>query len=235
MFKNIILNISIVIILLSLPFIHGTNAFYTDQKSITGNSFSTGWWVSPTVKVTSPDGGEMWEGGSTHDITWTATSSDPAGTITKVDILLSTDGGATYPITLISGLTNNGSYSWMIGDPKSPNMKVKVIATDNHDLVGSDESDNAFDPSPNPDPTATIVNPVIAEASAQLTPATPATDSATTIDTNTTNSVAPTPTPTPDETEVTPTPAPQEQTTPADTPPTTDQESNSDAAGTNQQ
>ncbi len=154
-----LIKILILLVILSAANIGLTNAFFMAQDKINDNSVSVGWWVKPSVTVISPNGGEQWISGSTHDITWTAISSDPAGTINSVDILLSADGGATYPVTLVSGLANTGVYSWTISGPKSMTMKVKIVATDNHGLIGSDESDNIFDPAEEPAlmPTPTAV------------------------------------------------------------------------------
>ncbi len=144
--KKRILKLFILILLLGITRINGTGAYFSSRQTVANNNVSTGWWVNPAVTVTSPNGGEIWTVGSVHNITWTATANDPGASITSIDILLSIDGGATYPITLASGLANTGSYSWTIADPKSATMKIKIVATDSHGLTGSDESDNVFDP-----------------------------------------------------------------------------------------
>ncbi len=71
--------------------------------------------TSDVFKVTLPAGGETWTGGSYQTITW-----DVAGTnglpvlCTNVDILLSIDGGNTYPITLKANTSNDGSETVLI-------------------------------------------------------------------------------------------------------------------------
>lgn len=219
--KRAIVKLLIVALLFSLPRIAGTHAFYSDMVSSTGNQLSTGWWITPDVKVTSPDGGEIWISGSTHDITWTAVSSDPAGTINTVDILLSTDGGATYSITLASGLANTGVYPWTIG-VKSTTMKVKIVATDNHSLVGSDESNNIFDPAeesvftPNPTttPDSTLTPTPTADSNPTLAPVLDQAPSATsTAELTSEPSTSPKPTEPPE-----PSPTPSSIPTPSPTP-----------------
>ena len=69
----------------------------------------------PVVGVTSPAGGETWKAGSTHAITWTAT--DNVG-VTAVDLAYSTDGGASYPNIIATGLANSGTYAWTV--PNAP-------------------------------------------------------------------------------------------------------------------
>lgn len=61
---------------------------------------------SPTVSVTSPNGGESWRIKTAQTITWTSSLLTD-----NVDILLSTDGGATFPHVLAADIANTGSYS----------------------------------------------------------------------------------------------------------------------------
>jgi len=96
---------------------------------------------APTVTVSSPNGGESYEGGTMQTITWSA--SDNLG-VNYVDIVLSTDGGATYPDTVATGEANDGSYDWNVPPVDSDNCYIKVIAYDDAQNPGSDESDSAF-------------------------------------------------------------------------------------------
>jgi hypothetical protein len=63
-------------------------------------------------QVTAPDTAVSFAEGSSQTVTWDVTSTDqaPVGCAT-VDVLLSTDGGLTYPIVLAAGVTNSGSQS----------------------------------------------------------------------------------------------------------------------------
>lgn len=61
--------------------------------------------VSPTISSVAVDAVVLV--GTADTITWSS-----AGIIGNVDILLSRDGGSTFPITLVSGTANDGSYSW---------------------------------------------------------------------------------------------------------------------------
>ncbi|MBI4467706.1 MAG: choice-of-anchor D domain-containing protein, partial [Acidobacteria bacterium] len=58
-----------------------------------------------SITVTTPNGGENWAAGSAHTISWTS-----AGVIGNVKILLSTNGGSSYPTTIASNTANDGSY-----------------------------------------------------------------------------------------------------------------------------
>ncbi len=91
----------------------------------------------PTVAVTSPNGGETWKAGSAHAITWTA--SDNVG-VTAVDLAWSADGGATYPNTIATGLTNSGAYAWSV--PNAPGATVRVRATA-RDAAGNSAADGS--------------------------------------------------------------------------------------------
>jgi len=95
----------------------------------------------PVVTVTQPDGGETWDIGSFHDITWTAT--DDVG-VTSIDILLSTDGGATYPHTIATGEADDGAYSWQVDAAVTTQARLKVIAYDADANEGEDASDADF-------------------------------------------------------------------------------------------
>jgi len=87
--------------------------------------------VAPAVTVTSPAGGESWPAGSAQTITWTAT--DAVG-VTAVDLAYSTDGGATYPIVIATGLANTGSHPWTVPGTLTATARVRATA---HDAAGN--------------------------------------------------------------------------------------------------
>ena len=103
---------------------------------------------APVVQVTSPNGGEVWLIGSSQSVTWTAT--DNTG-VADVDIAYSTDGGASYPNVIATGIANSGSYAWTVPNDATTQARVRVTA---HDVVcssGADASDANF----------TIQNPTV--------------------------------------------------------------------------
>ncbi len=77
--------------------------------------------------VSSPNGGETVSSVSPNSITW-----DPAGTnagainCQNVNILLSTDGGLTFPTTLVSGTDNDGSESITFPSIMTSNARIKI-------------------------------------------------------------------------------------------------------------
>ncbi len=91
----------------------------------------------PAVAVTSPVGGEIWNIGSDQNITWTAT--DPSG-VDSVSIRLSRDGGISYPTIIAQGVSNTGTYPWIVAGPASTTCRVQVTA---YDLAGNHGAGNS--------------------------------------------------------------------------------------------
>jgi len=96
--------------------------------------------AAPLVVVTSPNGGEQWETGSQHPVTWTATDSDG---VTSVNIDYSTNNGLTWT-NVASGLTNTGSYTWTVPAPTTIQGLIRVTATDSNGNNGVDQSNAVF-------------------------------------------------------------------------------------------
>src|SRR5574343_111936 len=60
--------------------------------------------------VTAPNTAISWQVGTNQNVTWNVSGTTTNGVnCANVDIFLSTDGGYTYPITLASGVPNDGS------------------------------------------------------------------------------------------------------------------------------
>lgn len=92
-----------------------------------------------TVFLTSPNGGEALYGGAVHDIRWGA--SGPG--IDHIRLLYSTDGGNTYPNTIISSTQNDGIYKWTLPAINSNTLRVKVRAEDNNNNLLMEDASNA--------------------------------------------------------------------------------------------
>jgi hypothetical protein len=93
----------------------------------------------PLVTLLAPVGGDTWGIGSPRTITWTG--ADPAG-IASVDLHLSLDSGATFPIVVAAGIANTGSYDWTAPDTTTDRARVRVTA---HDGNGNPASDTSGD------------------------------------------------------------------------------------------
>ncbi|MCD4691146.1 T9SS type A sorting domain-containing protein [bacterium] len=90
----------------------------------------------PTVTLTIPNGGEEWDIGGSHDITWIWT-----GGFAYAALSYSTDGGSTwYDIT--SSTDNDGAYAWTVAGPVSDSCIVKIVG--DAGTVVEDESDTVF-------------------------------------------------------------------------------------------
>lgn len=62
--------------------------------------------------VSAPNTAVSWAAGSTQTITWAVAGTTANGVnAANVDILLSTDGGNTYPITILAGTPNDGTQT----------------------------------------------------------------------------------------------------------------------------
>ncbi|MGV8041376.1 MAG: reprolysin-like metallopeptidase [Thermoanaerobaculaceae bacterium] len=98
-------------------------------------------WASTTVNVSSgagpfvvtqPASGTTWNGGGTATVTWNVanTASAPVS-CSAVNILLSTDGGTTFPAVLASATPNDGSQAVSVPAITSSQARVKVACSGN--------------------------------------------------------------------------------------------------------
>jgi hypothetical protein len=84
---------------------------------------------SPTITVISPNGGETWQRGTSHTITWSYTGS-PGSTVNLVLVKAGTDVG-----TIVSGVSTGsggtGSYTWPIASSGTTgsDFQIRVQST----------------------------------------------------------------------------------------------------------
>ena len=82
--------------------------------------------------VSAPNTAVSWSAGSTQTVTWSVASTNVAPVnCQNVNILLSTDGGYTYPITLLANTPNDGSQAITVPNNAGTTCRVKVEAADN--------------------------------------------------------------------------------------------------------
>lgn len=83
--------------------------------------------------VTIPNGGENWLGGTSQTVTWNVSSTTAAPISTaNVTILMSVDGGLTYPTTLIASTPNDGTQLVAIPNiPTNTTVRLMVMAVGN--------------------------------------------------------------------------------------------------------
>ena len=92
--------------------------------------------ISGTISVTSPTSGVAWGLGSRRTITWNHT----LGAGQTFNILLSTNGGSTFPTTLASGVAGgatSGSYDWVVSGATSTQARVRVVWAANTAVQGT--------------------------------------------------------------------------------------------------
>ena len=77
--------------------------------------------------LNSPNTNVTWNAGTTQTVTWNVAGTTSNGVnAANVDILLSTDGGDTYDITLASGVTNDGSHDIVVPSNQGSQNRIMV-------------------------------------------------------------------------------------------------------------
>lgn len=105
----------------------------------------------PTVKVTSPNGGEVWTAGSTQNITWNSAGVD------NVVLSYSTDGGTTWTTIETKLAAIPRTYSWKT--PSVNSQKCLVRVSDSASLSRNDVSDAVFTIAPATSASITVTSP----------------------------------------------------------------------------
>lgn len=82
--------------------------------------------------VTSPNTAVTWAAASNKTVTWNVAGTTANGVNTPlVDILLSTDGGFTYPIVVAEGVPNDGSETIIVPDVPGTQSRLMVRGHNN--------------------------------------------------------------------------------------------------------
>jgi hypothetical protein len=97
--------------------------------------------LAPTAYLKAPNGGQSYTPGQNVTISWI---SDDDLVVSNVDLLLSTDGGATYPTTIAAAQAPNGSYNWTVPNINTTTARIRVVARDAVNNTGADDSDADF-------------------------------------------------------------------------------------------
>lgn len=104
-----------------------------------------------SLKVTSPNGSEIWEQGQTHNITWDSYGVVP-GNILQIEY--SEDNGSTYE-TVVALTPDDGQHEWIVPAITSDQVLIKISSPSNEAIA--DVSDTVF--SIVPQPVITISSP----------------------------------------------------------------------------
>ncbi|MBV6654681.1 MAG: T9SS type A sorting domain-containing protein [Mameliella sp.] len=88
--------------------------------------------AGPFEVLTGNETGLTWTGGDYREVTWdVANTTNPRVNCQYVDVLLSIDGGFTYPYTLLEATPNDGSAFVDIPDVTTNDARIKIQASDN--------------------------------------------------------------------------------------------------------
>src|SRR3990172_4191929 len=100
---------------------------------------------APTVDLTDPDGGEVWTGGSVHNIVWTMSDNTPGTLSTTLEY--STNGGGSWTAIITNQPRAQGpnSFSWTVPCPSTQTARVRVTAFDGVPQSSSDMSASNFE------------------------------------------------------------------------------------------
>ena len=121
----------------SIPSTLSSASDYRIRIASTSNSsyydYSNGYFsiiqqpVTPSLTVTSPNGGESWERGTSHSITWD--SSGSPGSSVKIELYR----GSSLDRTISSLTSNDGSYTWSIPSTLSSasDYRIRITSTSN--------------------------------------------------------------------------------------------------------
>lgn len=125
-------------------------------------------WVEPPLTVTSPNGGETWEVGSFHRITWTYSGiSDDV----YVEVKISRHG-ISGPWETISPapIPYHAILTCKIPGPATTEARIKVVSVDGTIFDISDDNFTILWVAPAPPPTPTLISPVNGSVDILLTP-----------------------------------------------------------------
>lgn len=161
-----------------IPVTIASGTYYLIRISLAGNAGTTIFDVSDApfsilgntppppppqqmITVLSPNGGEQWTIGSTHNITWSSQGLDGEVVIT----LVQDNGTAGYQIATQVPI-QSGSYSWTIPDAVQPGygyrihvMWLSILTVYFGDLSDAPFSINGSDPPPPPPQWLNLLSP----------------------------------------------------------------------------
>lgn len=94
--------------------------------------------TDPTIVVLSPNGGEVWAQGSSHDILWSSANFDE-----NVKIELNEVWRNSREV-LVSSTENDGTWSWTIPETQDISEYYIITISNANDTEPTDDSNNAF-------------------------------------------------------------------------------------------
>jgi hypothetical protein len=110
-----------------------------------------------TITVTSPNGDEKWESGTTHKILWQYTGNPDA--YVKIQVFKNGAPGRIISSQTSIGSGGNGSYSWSIPANQAPGLEYRIKVTSKKNTSDNDMSNGNFSITAPPRPSITITAP----------------------------------------------------------------------------
>lgn len=116
-------------------------------------------------KVTAPNTAVFWPASSQQTVTWNVANTDQAPVnCANVNILLSTDGGQTFPTSLAANTANDGTETITVPNVSGSSARVEVACAGNVFFDTSNVNFRVGDPNiatdtPQPQATATTITP----------------------------------------------------------------------------
>lgn len=116
-----------------------TSGAYQTTRQGTSDAFITKFGIGSSITLTAPNTAITVCAGSSLNITWTRQN------ITNVKIELSSDGGSTFPTTIISSTAASaGTYSWSIPANQSAGTQYRIRISDASNSLLFDVSNANF-------------------------------------------------------------------------------------------
>jgi len=101
------------------------------QTKTDTNTVSVSGSIGPFEVTSQADSGISWTPGSAETITWNTNGAETLVGSSTVNILMSTDGGQTFPITLASGVPNDGSQDVTVPNVAAQACRIWIEPTGN--------------------------------------------------------------------------------------------------------
>lgn len=121
----------------NLPTISRTMNFRVSVRDRRGGMIDAGTTVAVAgaagpFRVTTQDTATTWAGNSTQTVTWDVAGTTANGiNAANVKISLSTDGGQTFPTTVLASTANDGTESITVPNTATTQARIKVEAVGN--------------------------------------------------------------------------------------------------------
>lgn len=125
----------------TVPNVSTTNALVRvmdAQNTIVRDQSNSAFTITAPLVLNNPNGGQVWQGQSTQNITWVATS----GGSNVFNLDYSTDGGSSWTSIVNNWSIFTNSYAWVL--PNTPSTTALVRVQDANFPCRVDISDNVF-------------------------------------------------------------------------------------------